>query len=381
MTKKDRLTVLIGGDLFPRYDINRFVNDDVRETFGEEICALFSSADVSICNLEGVLTDESKPSPKCGPSIKAPPDIASTYKALGVTCVAIGNNHIMDYGKKGFHDTCTALNDNGIEFVGAGENGQSIKKSIIFEKNGVSICIYNVAETVFNIPEESYPGVNLYDEYRVCSELDELQKHCDCLIVLYHGGAEYFRFPTPILRERFHRMADHGADIIIANHSHCIGTQENYKESVLLYGLGNLLFYTNLPEFTATSHLLEVSVNAGGEFSVKHILTRQDGIQVRVESVQEFKEFEERNHRLANGDDFKEEYRQYCQNRMMMFLLNFRGKNRLDRLMKRLLPEAEFRKYIRRQYSNKDILRVIECLRCDEFNEMMEQGMLSFLHQ
>ena len=66
---------------------------------------------------------------------------------------------------------------------------------------------------------------------------------------------------------------------------------------------------------------------------------------------------------------------------MMMFLLNFRGKNRLDRLMKRLLPEAEFRKYIRRQYSNKDILRVIECLRCDEFNEMMEQGMLSFLHQ
>lgn len=236
--------LIIAGDLFPTpVNVDYFRKGDIEHLFGKKICDIFGSSFFSICNLEGVLTDSQSFIEKAsGPCIKAPKDSINAYKLLGIKCVATANNHIMDYRANGYHDTCEVLNQSGIVYIGSGENVALIRKYISVEINGHRICIYNVAETMYNVPTDSYPGANLYDEYLVCREIEALKKIFSFLVVIYHGGVEWFTYPTPEIRKRFHRMAESGADIIVSQHTHCLGCEEFYKDSYLLYGQGNFLF-------------------------------------------------------------------------------------------------------------------------------------------
>lgn len=70
----------------------------------------------------------------------------------------------------------------------------------------------------------------------------KLKTECDFVVVCYHGGKEKFRFPSPNMIRVFKKIADKGADIVIAQHTHCIGTYEEYKGSLLVYGQGNFIF-------------------------------------------------------------------------------------------------------------------------------------------
>lgn len=65
---------------------------------------------------------------------------------------------------------------------------------------------------------------------------------CDYTIVLYHGGKEHYRFPSPNLQKYCRKFIEKGANIVICQHSHCIGCEENYKNGKIIYGQGNFLF-------------------------------------------------------------------------------------------------------------------------------------------
>ena len=86
----------------------------------------------------------------------------------------------------------------------------------------------------------------------------ELRNNCDILIVLYHGGREHYRYPTPELQRVFHKFAECGADVVIAQHTHCIGCAEEYQGKTLIYGQGNFLFDNSDIEEWQTSLLVEV---------------------------------------------------------------------------------------------------------------------------
>ena len=160
--------ILIAGDLMPmpcNYDL--FAAGDTQALFGKKLCALFASADVRVCNLEGCFTDSNAPIEKIGPNIKAPVSTVKAIKDLGINYATLGNTHSMDYGKQGYLDTCRALRDNGIAYFGWGENAASVKAYAVIEDGGRKIILYNTTERFENAPGEDYPGVHLYDEYRV----------------------------------------------------------------------------------------------------------------------------------------------------------------------------------------------------------------------
>ena len=183
--------IILAGDLLPmpcNYDL--FSAGDTQALFGEKLCALFASADFRVCNFEGCFTDSDRPIEKIGPSIKAPVSSINAIKNLGIDYATLGNTHSMDYGRQGYLDTCRTLEENGVGYFGWGENAASVKSYVEIEDGGRRIILYNTTERFENAPREDYPGVNLYDEYRVCREIKELKERCDFLIVLYHGGIE-----------------------------------------------------------------------------------------------------------------------------------------------------------------------------------------------
>ncbi len=290
----EKNTIVIAGDLFPtpiNYDL--FSAGDIESLFGKEIVSIFKSADYRICNLEGCFTEEgTKPKLKDGPNIKAPKKCVEAIKRLGIDCVSLANNHATDYDTKGLLDTYAVLEDAGICHFGSGMDQTSVSTHQKVIVNGKRVVFYGVAETIENVPSKTTPGVNIYDEYRVCREIKLLKLECDLLIVLYHGGIEYIHYNSPTIRTRFHRMADNGADIIISQHTHAIGEEEYYNGSYFLYGQGNFCFHFSktITEWVETALLLEVVLGDGGFVINKHVVKR-DGPCVVYDKEQDLTDY------------------------------------------------------------------------------------------
>ena len=71
-------------------------------------------------------------------------------------------------------------------------------------------------------------------------KIKDIKKNCNYLIVVYHGGKEFYRYPSPYLKELCEFFTKIGADIVICQHSHCIGAQEKLDDKTIIYGQGNL---------------------------------------------------------------------------------------------------------------------------------------------
>ena len=360
--------ILIAGDLFPTETNHPFFSQgDIASLFGDELIRLFKGADLTVCNLEGALTDGKERCVKTGPVKTAPTSSVNAYRALGIDCCLLANNHVTDGGHQGVLDTMRTLSDAGIRYLGAGKDSKSISRSFIQEVGGLRIGFYNVSETMYNKPTATQAGVWLYDEYVVCAELKQLNASCDYLIVVYHGGIEKFPFPSPETRKRFHRMADNGADLIVAQHTHCIGCEENYNGSYLLYGQGDFLLKNFLPGKTDTGLLLELVVRDGKVEIKKHPVRSEQNLFVRYAPELDFASFDDRSQHLQDEEYVMGELRKFCDNELRLYLTAFKNPSGLRLKWKRYFPAA-YKKWLF-TYSRKNLLFTLHTLRSEQNRE------------
>lgn len=380
----DAIKIVVGGDLFPTpINYQLFSEGKTEEIFGKEICEIFNRADYSICNLEGCFTDENTaPKLKDGPNIRAPKESIKAIKGLGVNCVSLANNHATDYGLHGLQDTWSVLSEAGISFFGAGETSFLVSTHYAVLVKGKKFTLYGVAENVENVPGSHTPGVNIYDEYRICNEIRALKAQCDYLIILYHGGIENIHYNTVSIRTRFHRMADNGADIIISQHTHAIGEEEYYNNSYLLYGQGNFCFHFSkkIQEWVETGLLLEIDI-VEDMIKIKKHIVRRNGPCVIYDKEQDLSDFYERSKCLKDGDTFEGEIKRLADEQLIVYLQAFRGDNIIDKVIRKLFSREKYIKYIRKQYKKEHILKILLALQCEEFREVSTQGMLILLEE
>ena len=368
--------LVIVGDCFPvPSNFSKFAKGDLISLFGEKILELFNNSDYRICNLEGALTDSPSLCEKTGPVLIAPTNTIKTFQALGIDCCTLANNHITDAGAKGLRDTISVLDRAGIEHIGAGT--REIRHYTFFCVQDYKICLYNVGETMYNAPSDTKPGAFLYDEYIVCNELRALEKECDFLIVVYHGGAEKFRFPTPQMRTRFHRMVDCGANMILAQHTHCVGCEEYYNGAYLLYGQGNFLFRSFNNEFTDTGLIIELVFEHNG-YSVNKYLVNAIGDTVRYDLDQDFAKFNERSSKVNDEAYILKEFQEYCLNEVYFYLKAYKGKIPFQKFMNHFAP-IRFKNYILRSYHRRQLLFTLHSLRSEQNREVAITGIEELL--
>ena len=372
--------IIIAGDLMPmpcNYDL--FEAGDIHALFGGKLCEMFGSADIRICNLEGCFTDSDQPIEKIGPNIKAPIKTIRAIKNLGIDYAALGNTHSMDYGREGYLDTCRTLSENGIGYVGWGNDVNSVKSYAEIKDGDRTVILYNTTERFENAPHEDHPGVNLYDEYRVCREIAALKKQCDFLIVLYHGGIEGTHYNSDVIRTRFHRMADSGADVIISQHTHAIGEQEHYNGAYLLYGQGNFCFHfrAEVTPYLAEGLVLELELGDNGFSATPHRILRTEKGCV-YDDAQELSAFYERSKlhdRLIGGDreakeEFERQFGEDCGNWAGVLFTLLHGVNHLKAKEREQLSPADYMEYIKKSYTRQQLLGIQMFMRNEEFNEI-----------
>ena len=366
-------SILIVGDFFPtEQNINYFSSGDLNSLFGKEIVELFGKADYRVCNLEGALTDHPDKCRKTGPVKVATTSAVEAYKKLGIDLCLLANNHATDGGHQGLIDTMQTLDEAGINYIGAGKNEKVIDHSLIKKVGGLRIGFYNVSETMYNKPTKDKAGAWLYDEYIVCREIEQLKTECDYLIVIYHGGIEKFPYPSPEMKKRFHRMADNGADMILAQHTHCVGCEEYYKGSYLLYGQGDFLLKNFAPGLTDTGLIVELVIENGQVLIKKHKVKSVDNLFVRYDEQQDLSEFNSRSNEIGDEAFVYQELQKFCDKELRLYLTAFKSPSKLRLRMKRFFPKA-YRKWLY-QYNERDLMFALHTLRSEQNRETAVVG-------
>ena len=232
--------ICILGDICPDNDYRKFFDNDSL-ALSQDILKIINQADYAIANLECPVTEGTNRITKCGPCLKAKPADLQLLKNAGFNALSLANNHILDYGINAAEETISRCNKIGIETFGAG-NKKDAKKALIKQIGDKTVGFLSFAEQELNLATDQTVGANHFDPYESLQEIHKLKKEVDLLIVLYHGGIEYYQYPSPMLQKKCRTMAEFGADVILCQHSHCIGTIERHEKSIIVYGQGNSIF-------------------------------------------------------------------------------------------------------------------------------------------
>ena len=321
------MRIIIGGDLVPtktNYDL--FAESDVQTLIGKDLQVYLNAADYRIFNLEVPLVDEENPISKAGPNLIAPIRTIAGIKNIGTDFLTLANNHILDQGEHGLFSTLEVLNRVDIAYAGAGKTPIDAAKPHIFERNGIKVGIYCCAEHEFTIVDELSAGANPFDPLVSLDHISDLKKQVDYVIVLHHGGKEHYRYPSPNLQKLCRRIIDKGADLVICQHTHCVGCEEKWNGGTIVYGQGNFLFDNCDNEFWQTSVLVEVEI--GQDFLVKYIPIEKRGNIVRwaKNRLDILEGLEQRSKDIQDDKFIQTQYKKYATSMLKGYLLHIQGK-------------------------------------------------------
>ena len=282
--KEDNMRILIGADLVPTaQNEHLFVKGDAKELFGD-VLKLREGADRFIVNLECALTDSTHAIKKFGPNLKATPAAVNGLRAIGVTDVLLSNNHTLDFGVEGMRDTMKTLENAGIPYTGVGENDTDSRKPYFIEADGKRIGIINVCEHEYTYAIPNRMGANPFDPFLTMQDIRKAKEQCDFLIAIYHGGKEYCKYPSPRVYNLTREMVYCGADVVITQHSHCIGCYEQFEGAHIVHGQGNFNFvYSDAPnqeEGWFTSLLIELEIDKDIDIKFYPLVATENGCDV-----------------------------------------------------------------------------------------------------
>lgn len=201
-----------------------------QDYFFEKVRPLFEQDDLTIVNLEGVLSDSAEDENKEKTyRFRGPSSFAGILAAGNVEAVNLANNHSLDYGERGYKDTQKALRDAGVAHFGH-------RQVMIYEKGEIRIAFLALSYTQENAEERAW----LDQEIRRLKE-----EGVNAVIFSYHGGQEYSEARTKKQQEIARLAVDAGADLVVMHHPHVVQGMSVLDNRSVLYSLGNFCFGGN----------------------------------------------------------------------------------------------------------------------------------------
>lgn len=198
------------------------------------VAGLFQNDDLTVINLESVLSDSNAKENKSKVyRFRGPVSFVNILTDAGVEACNLSNNHTLDYGEQGYTSTKETLTNAGIGWFGNTDTWIWTQ-----EETGIRIGFLGTQ------PDEYY--ANQYKAKTIYLDLiTELKKTCDAVVTVYHGGREYASghrtYETRIAQE----FIDAGSDLVIMHHPHVIFGMDVYKNRNICYSLGNFAFGGN----------------------------------------------------------------------------------------------------------------------------------------
>lgn len=302
---QDAIRVGVVGDIVPGRNVNNkmVAFGDYSHPF-RKVAAELSSYDVMIANLEGNLSNNIAPPEDAHTfSFVSSPQMVDGFKLAGIDAVTLANNHSMwnseGWGAQGLLDTIDALQGGGVPHFGAGNNLSEARAPWVAEVGGKTLAFIGIDGVTANEEAREFgatvylselgntgyagatddsPGTNPFITDQFLGDITSLAGQYDMVIPYFHFGIEYFAVPPAWAREGAKAAIDAGATMVVTNHPHVIQGMQIYKNTPILYSVGNFIF----------DQMFSVEVREG---NILEIVLRDDkvvGLRVRGVEIEDF---------------------------------------------------------------------------------------------
>lgn len=228
------------------------------------------AADLTLGNLESPLTDRQTPL-RPGPyRLPAPSAFAQPLRDAGFDALALANNHALDAGPQGLHDSATTLLAHGIQPLGVGASGDAAREPTYMDVDGMRIALlaFNAVADPEDQPDEGQDWGRAWLDDAAVEAVRQARDQADLVIVMLHWGQEYAAQPSEGQRAWARRLVAAGTDVIVGAHPHVLQPVEVLTVAghtgLVAYSLGNFLFdQFDRPE-TSTGAVLRVLLDQQG---------------------------------------------------------------------------------------------------------------------
>jgi len=221
----------------------------------EKVADEMRDADITFFNLENPVM-ENCPYHSSGYTFCARSKMLDGLVFSGVDVVNLANNHILNYGNKGFEETRQHLGERNILATGTGE-------LIIIERRGVVFGFLG-----FDKAQQTNPKLTQ-------AEIDLVRgsdMQVDVLIVSMHWGVEYQDKALPGVRTLAKEIVGYGADLIVGHHPHWVQDWEFIDGKPVFYSLGNFIFDQMWSEETKKGLAVKLTYDEDGNLADYELL-------------------------------------------------------------------------------------------------------------
>ena len=266
--------LLFGGNAYlSSYVLSAYDDEGIGGVLSPGIMDLSNRADLFMVNQVFPFSERGEAEEEKAYAYRVSPERVNILKAAGIDCVALANNHVLDYGYDALSDTTDTLDRAGIAHAGAGENYDEASSAVIKDINGMRTAIVSSSRRV---PDASWgagknrAGVFLsYDanKEKYLNYISELNGSCDLVIsYVYWGRNEGDPDIPDYMKILARESVDAGADLVICSAFNSAEGIEYYKDVPVIYSLGDLMYGSSIDK----AYLLEIETReAGNEMKLR----------------------------------------------------------------------------------------------------------------
>jgi poly-gamma-glutamate capsule biosynthesis protein CapA/YwtB (metallophosphatase superfamily) len=237
------LTVALAGDTMLGRGVAATLREDPdRSLFAPEVVEASRSADLFVLNLECCVSDRpAHPDPTRVFTFRAPSFAVRVLHELGVSCVTLANNHVLDFGREALFDTLDHLDAEGIRRVGAGRDVEEARSPAVLECRGVRLAVVGVADhPVDYAADRDRPGTAFVDLRQgvpawLVHQIRSVA--ADVVLVTPHWGPNMVAEPLGYVRAAARTLLESGASMVAGHSAHVF----HGVQGPVLYDLGDFV--------------------------------------------------------------------------------------------------------------------------------------------
>jgi poly-gamma-glutamate capsule biosynthesis protein CapA/YwtB (metallophosphatase superfamily) len=267
-----------GGDLCAGKELNEVIHDPKRsKVIFSDAPAILHEADVTVVNLEGVLSGGGRIADKgeARPILyRARPEFAAQLASSGVDVMTLANNHSGDYGPDALRETIDALAVVGIDAVGAGIDLDAAQTPA-YRRVGDTVVAFvgaDLTNTHMFRATEARPGSLAVAPADAVATLGPIvaraRRHADLVVLTVHWGENFAKEPSAETRAVGKALIRAGFDAILGHSAHVLQGVELVDGKPIVYDAGNFLAGHTGLEDQAVAIVYDLAFTRAGVVSV-----------------------------------------------------------------------------------------------------------------
>jgi hypothetical protein len=266
-SEKPEATLVFGGDvMLGRSCAAKIENGTDPFT---DVAPLLRGASFAAANLECTISTLGISSQRY--AFRAPVRSAQLLRRAGFRAMGLANNHALDFGAAALKDCAARLSRQQVLPLGVGKpETKACTPSFFSMLDGKKIAVLAISDVG---PAAGSQIATASNRLGLNAGIANARLRANLVVCLVHWGIENREDITDEQRELARWLIDHGVDLVVGSHPHCVQAIDVYHGCPIAYSLGNLVF-DGAPTVESWNRgaLLEIGLNEKAQASSARLI-------------------------------------------------------------------------------------------------------------